>query len=163
MRHVVCRIFKPEFIMQSSEENQNLKYDNILVTPGGLTEVDSKKVMIFVPAAEIDRIIVKFGRSDHRPIVSLSIGVILALVGVFGLGEFIVATRGYRYELGMMAFGLIGASFIHETLKERYFLEVKTPKGTRRLVLSKNAQKSDLHTFCENIRTIYKYDITETI
>jgi hypothetical protein len=147
--------------MQSPGENQSLTYDNILVTPRGITEVDGRKIMIFVPVAEIERITLKYGRSDHRPVVSLGVGVIFALIGVFGLVEFIVATRGYRYEMGMMAFGLIGGSFIHETLKERYFLEVQGSKGVRRLVLSKHAQKDDLQTFCQNVRTIYKYDITE--
>jgi hypothetical protein len=162
LRHFGCRIFvKRQFIMQSQEENQDLKYDNILVTPRGITEVNGNKIMIFVPATEVERITLKYGRSDHRPIVSLAVGVIFALIGVFGLIEFIIATRGYRYEMGMMAFGLIGGSFIHEALKERYFLEVRSSKGTRRLVLSKNARKSDVHIFCENVRTIYKYDITE--
>jgi hypothetical protein len=148
--------------MQAPEENQSLRCDNIVVTPRGIAETSGKKVMIFVPAAEVERITVKYGRSDHRPVFSILIGVIFALIGVFGLVEFIIATRGYRYEMGMMAFGLIGGSFIHEAFKQRYFLEVQTSKGVRRLVLSKHVQKSDLETFCQSARTIYKYDIAET-
>jgi len=150
-------------IMQPTEENQSLRCDNIVVTPRGIAETCGKKIMIFVPATEVERITLKYGRSDHRPVFSLSVGVIFALVGVFGLIEFIIATRGYRYELGMVAFGIIGGSLIYDALKQRYFLEVQSSKGTRRLVLSKKAQISDIRTFCQSVRTIYKYDITEAV
>jgi len=146
--------------MQPSEEKQNLRYDNILVTPRGIAETSGKKVMIFVPAADIERIALKYGRSDHRPIVSITIGAIFVLTGVFGLVEFIIATRGYRYELAMMAFGVIGASLIYDALKQSYFFEVQCAKVSRRLVLSKHAQKNDIDSFCQDIRKNYGYDIT---
>jgi hypothetical protein len=147
--------------MQSTEEKQILRFDNIVVTPRSIAETCGKKIMISVPATEVDRITLKFGRADHRPIFSLSVGIIFALIGVFGLIEFFIASRAYRYELGMVAFGIIGGSLIHDALKQRYFLEVKSSKDTHRLVLSKNAQKSDIQNFCQNIRTIYKFDVSE--
>jgi hypothetical protein len=143
------------------EDKPVLRCDNILVSSRGVAETAGKKVVIFVPTNDIERISVNFGRSDHRPIITISIGAIFALVGVFGLIEFFVATRGYRYELGMVAFGLIGASLIFDALKKRYFLEVHKKKGTTRLVLSKHTQKTDIQDFCEKVRTIYKYDITD--
>lgn len=149
--------------MQAAEENQNLRYDTILVTPRGIAETSGKKVMIFVPANEITLITLIYGRPDHVPIFSLLAGVVFSLVGVFGLIEFIIATRGFRYELGMIAFGIIGGSLIYDALKQRYFLEVQGPKGKRRLVLSKHAQKSNLHTFCQSARMGYKYDIKEAV
>src|SRR5690348_3500904 len=65
--------------MQSSEDKPILKCDNILVSTRGMAETHAKKVVIFVPAVEIDRITLKFGRSDYRPILTMSIGVVLAL------------------------------------------------------------------------------------
>jgi hypothetical protein len=124
--------------MQTSEEKPVLKCDNIVLSSRGIAETHGKKIVIFVPPNEINRIILKFGRSDHRPMLTMSIGIILGLVGVFGLVEFFVAMRGYRYELGMVAFGIIGASLIFDTLKERFFLEIETKKGIQRLVFSKN-------------------------
>jgi hypothetical protein len=143
------------------EDKPVLRCDNILVSPRGIAETAGKKVVFFVRANDIERIMVNFGRSDHRPIVSISIGAILALIGIFGLVEFFIATRGYRYELGMVAFGLIGASLIFDALKKRYFFEVFKRKGTCRLVLSKHAQKTDVQNFCQKVRSIYKYDITD--
>jgi hypothetical protein len=127
-----------------------------------MAETDARKVVIFVPAVEIDRVILKFGRSDHRPILTMSIGVVLALIGILGLSEFIVAPRGFRYELGMVAFGLIGGSMIFDALKKRYFFEVHKKKGTCRLVLSKNAQKKDIQDFCEKVRLFYKFEIMDS-
>jgi hypothetical protein len=147
--------------MQSPEEKQNLRCDNILVTPRGIAETSGKKVMIFVPAADIEQITLRFGRADHRPIFSIAIGGIFTLVGIFGLVEFFIATRGYRYELAMMAFGVIGASLIYDALKQSYFFEVQCAKDSRRLVLSKHARRSDIEAFCQDVRKHYGYDITD--
>jgi hypothetical protein len=147
--------------MLSSETKETLKCDNLVITPRGIAETSGKKIVIFVPAGEIERITVKHGRADHRPILSLSIGIIFSLVGIFGLVELVLATRGYRYELGMVAFGIIGVSLIYDALKQRYFLEVQSRKDTRRLVFSKQVQRSDIHEFCNRVRTVYQYDITD--
>ena len=149
--------------MQPAEEKPLLKCDNIIVSSRGITEADGNKVVVFVPANEIERITLKFGRSEHRPIVSLSIGIILALIGLFGLVEIFWATRGWRYEIGMMLLGAIGGSLIFDTLKQRYFLEVSKKVGMSRLVFSKGAQKSAIENFCKEVRAAYKYDITEQL
>jgi hypothetical protein len=131
------------------------------VSPRGITETHGKKAVIFVPAAEIERITLKFGRPEHRPIVSLTIGTVFALVGILGIIEFFRSMRGYRYEIGMMAFGAIGGTIIFDALKERYFFEVQTKNDMRRLVLSKNAQKKEIDDFCNQVSAIYKYQISE--
>jgi hypothetical protein len=51
---------------------------------------------------------------------------------------------------------------IFDTLKKRYFFEVHKKKGTCRLVLSKKAQKKDVQDFCDKVRLIYKYEITDS-
>ena len=145
--------------MPSADEKPVLKYDNIIVSSRGITETDGKKVVIFVPADEIENIALKFGRPEHRPALSLSIGIIFTLIGLFGLFEIFWATRGWRYEIGMMLLGAIGASLIFDTLKERYFLEVKKKNGAGRLVFSKKAQKDAIEKFCWEVKTVYKVDI----
>ena len=150
--------------MESSEEKPVLKCDNLLVSPRGIAEVHGKKIVIFVPATDIGHVTLKFGRSDHRPVVSLSIGILMALVGLFGLIEFVfINMRGYRYEIGMMLFGAIGGSIIFDTLKERYFLEIDSKAGPRRLVFSKQVQRKDIDEFCNKVRTVYNYQITDGI
>src|SRR5580692_5705573 len=110
--------------MPPTEEKPVLKYDNIVVSTRGMAEVHGKKVVIFVPAAEIDRVTLKFGRAEHNPMASLCIGGVLALVGIYGLIVFITGKKGNRYDLGLMALGIIGGSLIFDTLKQRYFLEI---------------------------------------
>ena len=145
----------------SQADKEVLKYDSIVVSPRGIAETSGKKVVVFVPAGDIERITLNYGRSDHRPIVSMSIGIVLAIVGVCGLIEFIIAPRGYRYEVGMMTFGAIGGSLIHDALKQRFYFEVSNKKGTRRLILSKHAKRGDIEDFCNKIRSIYKYEIAD--
>jgi len=145
--------------MESATEKPVLKCENMVVSMRGFTETDGKKVVIFVPANEIDRIILKFGRPEHRPLVSLTIGIICALIGLFGLLEIFWATRVWRYEIGMMVLGVIGVSLIFDTLKQRYFLEVHKKNGTSRLVFSRKAQKDALENFCREVKTVYRVDI----
>ena len=149
--------------MQPAETKETLKYDNIVVSPRGIAEASGKKAVVFVPADEIERITLHFGKSDHRPMVSIALGVVFILVGVFGLVEMVWSMRGYRYKIAMVALGLIGASFINDALKQRFFLEVQGKKGARRLILSKNAERSGIHEFCNQVRTIYKYDIADQV
>ncbi|HVU09179.1 MAG TPA: hypothetical protein VHG89_11615 [Verrucomicrobiae bacterium] len=145
--------------MQTADEKPVLKCDNIIVSSRGLTETDGKKVIVFVPTNEIESITLKFGRAEHSPIASLLIGIIFALIGLFGLFEIFFATRGWRYEIGMMLLGTIGGSLIFDSLKQRYFLEVHKKTGMSRLIFSKNAQKDAVENFCKEVRTAYNYDI----
>jgi hypothetical protein len=147
--------------METTEEKPVLKYDTIVVSQRGMAEVHGKKIILFVPAAEIDRVRLKFGRSEHNPIVSVSIGILLALVGVFGLIVFFTGKKGNRYDLGLVALGIIGGSLIFDALKQRYFLEVIRKNDVCRLVLSKDAKKNDVDELCNKIKTIYKYQITD--
>jgi hypothetical protein len=110
------------------ESKQILKYDNILASSRGMAETHATKVVIFVPANEVVRVTLKYGRSDHRPIMTLSIGIGLSLVGIFGLIEMAEAPSGIRYELGMVAFGIVGGSMIFDTLKQRFFSRCKRNK-----------------------------------
>ena len=149
--------------MEAGQSPPVLKCKNIVVSPRGLAEADGKKVILFVPASEVDHIVLKHGRAEHRPIVSLVIGIVFGLIGVWGLGELILAPRGLRYELGMIFFGFIGGSIIFDALKERHFLEVHKTKGDCRLVFSKATPLKDIQDFCEKVRATYKYKITEEI
>lgn len=147
--------------MAPSEEKPVLKYDTIAVSSRGIAETHGKKIVLFVPANEINRITLKHGKSAHRPILSIGIGGVLALAGLLGLVKFCVAPGGYRYELGLVAFGLIGASMIFDTFKERYFLEVEQKKGPCRLIFSKGAQKGEIDDLCNKIKATYQYPIAD--
>lgn len=149
--------------MPSTEEKPVLKYDTIVVSTRGMAEVHGRKVVIFIPASEINRITLKFGRAEHNPIVSIGIGAVLALVGIFGLIVFFAGTKGNRYDLGLIALGIIGGSLIFDALKQRYFLEIDKKNDMRRLVLSKKAKRSDIDEFCNKVRTIYKYEIADDV
>jgi hypothetical protein len=147
--------------MPPSEEKPILKYDSIAVSSRGIAETHGKKIVLFVPATEIQRITLRHGKSAHRPGLSIAIGSVMALAGIFGLIEFFIAMKGYRYELGLVAFGIIGASMIFDTFKQRYFLEVDQRKGPCRLIFSKNAQKGEIDDLCNKIKTTYPYPIAD--
>jgi hypothetical protein len=146
--------------MPPNNEKEVLKY-NIVVSPRGMAEAHGKKAVIFVPASEINRITLKFGRAEHRPIVSISIGAVLALVGLFGLDIFFTGKKGNRYDLGLVALGIIGGSLIFDALKQRYFLDVEKNKDSARLIFSKNAERNGVGDFCKKIKDVYGYSITD--
>lgn len=147
--------------MQPTDAAPILKCHNIFVSPRELAEGDGKRAVLFVPAAEVDRIVLKFGNAEYRPMVSLLIGGALALLGLAGLVELIIAPRGWRYELGMIFFGLIGGSLVFDATKRRYFLEIHKAKGVCRLVFTRQASRQEVQDFCEKIRGEYKYNINE--
>jgi hypothetical protein len=147
--------------MPSTDEQTTLKYDTIAVTPRGMAETHGKKIVLFVPAGEINRITLKFGRAEHRPAVSLTIGILLGLVGIWGLIGCFNPAKENRYYLGLIALGIFGGSIIFDTLKKRYFLEVDKKNDMCRLVFSKKAKKSEIDDFCNKVRTAYKYEITD--
>ena len=149
--------------MQTTDAAPILKCRNVVASPRGLAEGDGRKAIIFVPAGEVTRILLKHGNPEHRPIVSLLIGGVLGLLGLAGLVELFLAPRGLRYELGMIVFGLIGGSLIFDATKKRYFLEVYKAKGDSRLVFSREASRQEVQDFCEKIRNAYKYDISESL
>jgi hypothetical protein len=144
------------------DEQKSVRYDNIIASARGITEAHGKKVVIFVPAGEINRITLKFGRSEHRPVISLSIGILLAVAGGLGLVELFLAPRGFRYELGMMFFGALGGSLIFDTMKERYFLEVEKKNGICRLVFSKHANEQEIDSFCKTAKASFDYHIHDS-
>ena len=147
--------------MKSTEAKPVLRYDNLLVSTRGFSEVHGKKLILFIPAAEIEHLELKFGRSEHRPLVSLATGLVFMLIGVFGLAYLFWAPRAFRYELAMMVFGVIGGTIIFDVLKQRYFIEIRRPKGLGRLVFSKNAQPAGLRDFCRQVETVYGYRIKD--
>jgi hypothetical protein len=149
--------------MPSTDEQTTLRYDTIAVTPRGMAETHGKKIVIFVPAGEINRITLKFGRAEHRPVLSMTIGIFLALAGIFGLIESFNPAKENRYYLGLVALGIFGGSIIFDTLKKRYFLEVNKKNDMCRLVFSKKAKKSEIDEFCNKVRATYKYEITDGV
>lgn len=149
--------------MEPSGAKPVLRYDNVVISADGMTEAHGRKMVIFVPAADIERVTLKFGRPEHNPIVSLTIGIVMLLVGIAGLALFFVGHKANRYYLGLVAFAFIGGSLIFDTLKQRYFLEIQTKKDSRRLVFSKDAQRSDIADLCAKARMAYKYQIDDAI
>ena len=147
--------------MKDTEAKPVLRYDNLLVSSRGMSEVHGKKLILFIPAAEIDHLELKFGRAEHRPLVSLAIGIVFMLIGAFGLVYLFLAPRAFRYELAMMVFGFIGGTIIFDVLKQRYFIEVRRPKGLGRLVFSKNAQPAGLRDFCQLVGSVYGHQIKD--
>lgn len=149
--------------MQSTEEKPTLKCDHIVMAQRGIAEVHGRKTILFVPAEEITRIKLRFGRPEHRPMVSISIGLILAVTGVWGVYLFFAGNKGNRYYLGLVAIGIIGGSLIFDALKQRYFLEVENKKGMCRLVFSKDVKSGDIADFCNKIKTSYNYEVIDEI
>ena len=149
--------------IQDPESALILRCDNVLVSSRGLTEAEGKRVILFVPFDEVDHIILKFGRAEHSPIISLGLGGVLSAIGIYGLIAIISKPAGLRYDLGMIAFGAIGGALIFDALKKRYFLEVHKRKGLCRLIFSRSAKLNEIQGFCDEVRTAYKFKISSEI
>jgi len=63
-----------------SQEKPVLKYGNIVVSAQGRAEMEGSRIVILVPTAEVNRVVLKYGRPEHCPLFSISVGVLLGLV-----------------------------------------------------------------------------------
>jgi hypothetical protein len=147
--------------MSPSENPAVQRYDNLLASARGLTETHGKKVVLFIPKADITRIDLRFGRSGHRPLLTFLLGAILVPIGIYGVVDLFLRPAGLRYEMAMAAFGLIGGSLIFDTLKQRYFLEVSHGGEISRLIFSKNAAQGQVREFCARATETHGYAITD--
>lgn len=125
-----------------------------------MQEADGNALIQLVPRADIDRVVLRFGGAEHRPIVSLTLGVVLSSVGLVGL-LFLFTGIPARVKLGMIAFGAVGGSVLFDTAKKRYFFEVHGKKGMRRLVFSRKATLSEIRTFCAKIQAEFPLPLIE--
>lgn len=149
--------------MDAPENSLSLKYDNLGASARGLAEIHRNKIVLFARASQIDSIFLKFGHSSHRPILTLVLGLIFLPIGLYGLIECLFAPAGFRYEIGLIAIGIIGGSLIHDTLKKRFFLEVHHRKEISRLICSRHATRDGITDFVAQIEKAYQYKITNSI
>jgi len=147
--------------MNTSEAATVLRCDNLLASARGLTETQSKKLVLFIPKTGITHIDLKFGRSSHHPFLIFALGAAFVPIGIYGIIDFFIRPAGLRYEMAMAAFGLIGGSLIFDTLKKRFFFEVHHSKKISRLVFTKNANLKDILEFCVQATKVHSYFITD--
>jgi len=147
--------------MKPPEDKPTLKCDNIVVAPRGIMEVQSGKIINLVPTSEIDRLTLKFGRPSLYPVGTIVVGSAVTLAGGYGVAALIVAPQAYRVELGLVVLGIVGIFMLAQAQKTRFFLDVEQKKGFCRLVFSKRAEMKDVREFCDQVKTVYRYKITD--
>jgi len=149
--------------MDEPENTPSLKYDNLGASTRGLAEIHRNKIVLFARANQIESIFLKFGHSSHRPVLSSIVGIIFLPIGLYGLVECLFAPAGFRYEIGLIALGIIGGSLIHDTLKKRFYLEVHHRSEVSRLICSRHATREGITDFVAKIQAAYQYKITNKL
>lgn len=149
--------------MDASENTLSLKYDRLGASARGLAEIHRNKIVLFARASQIEEILLKFGHSSHRPVLTAIVGLIFVPIGLYGLIECLFSPAGFRYEIGLIALGIIGGSLIYDTLKNRFYLEVHHRKTVSRLICSRHATREGIIDFVAKIEKAYQYKITNTL
>ncbi|CAN5828501.1 hypothetical protein BH09VER1_BH09VER1_42200 [soil metagenome] len=149
--------------MAGETSEGSLRYDNLGASARGLAEIHRDKIVLFARAADIDQVLLKFGHSSHRPILTSALGLLFIPIGAYGLIECLFSPAGFRYEIGLIALGIIGGSLIYDTLKKRYFLEVHHRKEISRLICSRHATRQGVTDFVARIEAAYQYKIAQAI
>lgn len=150
--------------METPESLPSLRYDNLVASPRGLGEAHRNKIVLFVRATEIEQILLRFGHSSHRPVLSTIVGLIFLPIGLYGLYECLFTLGGLRYEIALIGLGIIGGSLVHDTLKRRFYLEVHHRKShTARLICSRKATVTEVRGYCTKVSEAFHYQITDKI
>jgi hypothetical protein len=123
-------------------------YLNIEISAKGLSEFDGNRRVIFIPKEEIQTIETGFGSSAERPLLQLIAGLLLVGLGLVGVAMIMASgMRGFRWGVGFLVFGGLGAWILYEAVKKSHFLRVICVKDTPKLVFRGTFRDVDCSKF----------------
>ena len=146
------------------------RLENIEISETGISEYERDRKIITIPAENIDRVLIKYGFSEERPIISVLVGLVLLIPGTgFGLLPLIkIFLRMLRGELiygnlWIMAFALplilIGLLYIKNAFRYGYYLKITNDGKYRKLPFGKSVNETDVYKFVKDCGRTYKYNI----
>jgi hypothetical protein len=119
--------------------------------------------MQFVPRASIRSIRLRYGCAAHRPVLELITGIALATVGVIDLYGMAVSFKASRYDLGLIAFGMVGGYLIYSVLRKNHYLQISTASNHFNIRFKRDTARSEIEAFCSQIEKTWQYQITKDV
>jgi hypothetical protein len=143
----------------ASVESNTVTGAGIHVSSRGFSSIENGRAVAFVPRDEIQRIVLRYGRTAPRPIGQLVVGTVLVIAGLFPAKCIInwftrdhVIVSPLFYLVALMP---VGVYQMFTAFKTGYLLEVTTRRGCRKLALNPKAAAIEIDTLVHDAQVIF--------
>jgi hypothetical protein len=134
-----------------------LTYADILISQRGITELDKGKVSIFVPRDDVQGIRLIYGSPANRPVLEASVGALLTACGLMGIYFLAMNPGNFRYDILIIAIGVIGVAMLRDVLGKTHVLEITTKSDVLKLAFAKTAELESARAFCVKACESFNY------
>ncbi len=136
-------------------EGREFSYLEVAISERGLKELNRGECVIFIPKNQVQRIELKFGSRAERPLMQAGFGIILVLLGCWGVYMMVNGgLEAFRYESALLFLGGLGGWLLWETVQRRHYLHVAHGRGTHKLVFKGKTEKDRLTEFLDSASRI---------
>src|SRR5436853_1274209 len=139
------------------------KCGNVIASDRGIIETDQGRQVQLVPQKTITNITLRFGCPARRPILEMVMGGALGAIGGFGGFNLCTNFKAWRYDIGLIALGCLGASMIYDVTKKAFYLRVATESDYFKITFSKNVQRAEVEAFCAEIQKRWNYNVATAL
>jgi putative Mn2+ efflux pump MntP len=134
----------------------HLESNGIRATPEGLFEIDSGRVMVFIPRADVVKLSLAHGRLAERPFVQAIIGALLLAFGALAIGWLLLI--GYwKTVASAVVLPIVGLWMLVHSFRDGDYLEVQTPRATRKLVFHPALTPQEAIDFTRCLKDQFQY------
>ena len=138
----------------------DLNYLTIRISEKGISEVHSKRIVLFIPKSEIQNIELRSGSARKIHCYSLDLALCCPAGGIYGLRSLLSGNLLFRFALALVVFGCVGAWMIWETLQRQTYLLVVTASDSRKVIFKGKIEREDLTKFLEQARRQFGYVVS---
>jgi hypothetical protein len=149
----------------ATTDPQSLACAGIQCDGKSLREIDSGRVMVLLPRADIRRIILRHGSPAQHPVIQVIAGFVLLAIGLFPALHLL---HWMRYggtiileENLLFLFPVLGIWFIYGGFVRRHFLEVEIPIGNKKLQFQGKPQLREIRSFLKAAENRFGYKVEE--
>lgn len=138
-----------------------LSLGNVRVDADGIAEMDGRTRLVFVPREEIIGLELVRGSGAQRPLVTLVLGILLLGIAVLPVVMVINwLRRGGVYPTKIItaaAFVVPAFWLLDLSLRPRWYLRVRTRRGSRKLLFPKDCEHTAAESFLSSVRERFGY------
>ncbi|APR77202.1 Hypothetical protein A7982_02549 [Minicystis rosea] len=141
----------------SVDTGEAITYGRVQIGPDGAAELDGRRRSVFVPRAQIVRVVMRRGLAAERP----------AAHAFFGLLCFAMAWMSWRVAREWITWGgtihaeavtglaltPLGVGIFWSLLRPRWYLRIETAKDARHLIFHGRVELADLRRFLARIES----------
>jgi hypothetical protein len=146
--------------MQPSEADY-LEHGTVRLGTEGAAEMDQGRAIVRIPRAEIVRLELQHGSGAERPLVCIALGLIVTVIALAGPAILVLAVLRHGAIPGKLvtsvAFIIPAIWLLDLALRRRWYVQVHTRRGSRKLLFARHSNQSELEQFVATAKARFGY------